>query len=334
MMDQDRENLTTLPKRDVNAQRELILGARAEARARESARTRLTPQELVKLSRSAIAQGSKSFSFASKFFRQRDREGAWLLYSWCRLCDDSIDQSDSKESALRKLAWLESQTKIALHTNEHLLHPAFEGLRVLNRVYGLPVMLPLDLIEGMRMDVEGFRPQTLEELGKYCYHVAGVVGVMMCYVMRVKDERAHAHAIAYGNGLQMTNIVRDIADDWKLDRIYIPLEWLRELDVDADNFDQYRNAWPRLAKRLLRAGDARYDFGRTGLHYLPWRARLACRVAGRIYQEIGHEALARGVRAWDERVVVPFWKKVTLAITEITKQLFESAVRIFHRQAP
>lgn len=97
----------------------------------------LDRDELISVSRDAIIQGSKSFSFASLFFEKREKEGAWLLYSWCRVCDDAVDQADSQESALRKLEWLEVESLRALHTDEPLRHPAFYGLRRLRTEYNL-----------------------------------------------------------------------------------------------------------------------------------------------------------------------------------------------------
>jgi len=284
--------------------------------------------ELVESSKEVIRQGSKSFSFASMFFEQREKEGAWLLYSWCRLCDDAVDQAESQASALRKLDWLEEQTRLALTTEDHLIHPAFEGLRVLKKDYLLPIELPLDLLSGMRMDVEGFRPQTFDDLVKYCYHVAGVVGLMMCHIMDVRSEKAHMHAIAFGNALQMTNIIRDVKEDWNMGRIYIPLEWITEIGIDADRFQEHLPQWPLLIAKLSEAADKRYQFGREGLHFLPWRCRLACRIAGTVYQRIGITALQLGPRAWNQRIVVPLPTKIGMAMKEIFAQAKETLLQI------
>jgi phytoene synthase len=154
----------------------------------------------------------------------------------------------------------------------------------------------------------------------YCYHVAGVVGVMMCYIMNVRSDVAHMHAIAFGNALQLTNIIRDIREDWNMGRIYVPQEWLKEEDIDEANFDLAIAKWPALARRLSLAADARYKFGREGLHFLPWRCRLACRIAGSVYQQISIKAERLGVHAWDDRVVVSFTVKVIYALKEISSQ--------------
>lgn len=283
--------------------------------------------ELVENSKEVIRQGSKSFSFASMFFEKREKEGAWLLYSWCRLCDDAVDQAESQASALKKLDWLEEQTRLALTTDDHLIHPAFEGLRVLRKDYLLPSELPLDLLRGMRMDVEGFRPQTFDDLVKYCYHVAGVVGLMMCHVMDVRSEKAHMHAIAFGNALQMTNIIRDVKEDWNMGRIYIPLEWITEIGIDPDRFPEHLSQWPLLVAKLSEAADKRYQFGREGLHFLPWRCRLACRIAGTVYQRIGITALHLGARAWNQRIVVPLPTKIGMALSEVLAQAKEALLQ-------
>lgn len=283
--------------------------------------------DLVGFSRDQIRKGSKSFSFASFFFSKTEREGAWLLYSWCRACDDRIDQAPSAEAQLQALADLERDTRRAARGDQTLTDPVFQGLAVVLREFQIPEKYPLDLLRGMRMDVEGREYQTLEELEEYCYCVAGVVGLMMCHVMGLSDSRALSNAVAMGSAMQLTNICRDVEDDLALGRIYIPTDFLLEAGLTRANFatSAGRARWPALTARLLDAADERYRHGVAGLRYLSFRAALAVAIAGRVYRRIGVKVRARGERAWENRTYTRLPEKLATALiatADVGRRLF------------
>ncbi|PWU12465.1 MAG: phytoene synthase [Bdellovibrio sp.] len=286
--------------------------------------------DLVEFSRRQIEVGSRSFNFASTFFSKRERAGAWLLYSWCRHCDDQIDQAANPREALLRLGSLEENTRRAFFSGTPLQDPQFEGLRLILHAFGIPLKYPLDLLRGMRMDVEGHVYRELEELDDYCYCVAGVVGLMMCHIMGVSSEKALPHAVAMGSAMQLTNIARDVKDDFDLGRIYFPRRWLEEVHLSPSEFGQpaNRKQWSVLAQRLLRVADDRYRKGRQGLSYLSWRGALACSVAASVYRQIGRKVLAAGPTAWDERQYVGTGEKILLALREGIRLSFRLAVRL------
>jgi phytoene synthase len=170
--------------------------------------------------REMIRVGSKSFSLASKLLPRGAREGAWLLYAWCRHCDDEIDEAPTREERARRLADLRRRTELAYRDEltaeeraELLAHPIFVAFRQVARSCGIPRFYALELLEGMAMDLN-HRPYGDErELRLYCYRVAGVVGLMMSHVMGLSDERALRHASDLGSAMQLTNIARDVLDD-------------------------------------------------------------------------------------------------------------------------
>ncbi len=268
----------------------------------------------------AIEQGSKSFAGAARLFDAATRESAVLLYAWCRYCDDAVDGErlgrrtgipggDVKE----RLDWLQRTTRAALRGDEPA-HPAFAGLQRVVRRHAIPDRYPLELIEGFAMDVAGRSNPEIADLCEYCYHVAGVVGMMMASVMGVREPVALHRASDLGLALQMTNIARDVIEDAQVGRVYLPLAWLAQEGLcAADVLDPARRpALARVVRRLLAEADRYYHSGGRGLAWLPFRSAWAVAAARRVYRAIGRGVLSRGASAWDERVVVPRRRKLAL----------------------
>lgn len=285
---------------------------------------------LIAFSREQIEKGSKSFAFASYFLSPTERAGAWLLYSFCRYSDDQIDRSEDPRAALTVL---EQDLNAALASETAVENPHLEGLRLVCRAFGIPHKYPQDLLRGMRMDVEGRTYNKLEDLEDYCYCVAGVVGLMMCHIMGVSDERALDHAVSMGSAMQLTNISRDILDDWRLGRIYVPLQWLEAARLKPEDFASPRGQafWAVWAEQLLERSDVLYRHGREGLKYLSPKAALACGIAGSVYAQIGSKVLKRKSLAWHRRCFVPLYEKILLAVIETLRVGFH---RVFFAAAP
>jgi phytoene synthase len=280
-------------------------------------------EPLVEQSLRAIERGSKSFALAARLFDPATREGAILLYAWCRHCDDQIDEQAlgygtrraSPESAEDRLAELERETRRAV-AGEPVEEPAFAALREVVRRHGIPERHPLDLLKGFAMDVEGRRCETLDDCCRYCYHVAGVVGVMMAHVMGARGEDTLDRASDLGIAFQMTNIVRDVVDDAERGRIYLPGEWLREAGVPPGEVARpgHRPAVFAVAARLLDEGERYYASAEVGLARLPFRSAWAVAAARRVYRDIGRLVRARGPRAWDRRASTGRGRKLLLAL--------------------
>ncbi len=183
--------------------------------------------------------------------------------------------------------------------------------------HAIPVAEPLTLIEGFAMDVEGRRYETLADTLHYCYHVAGVVGLMMARVLGVKDERLFDHACDLGLAFQLTNIARDVVEDYRNGRIYLPEQWLLEegLTPEIMALPQHRAALHRVTARLIATAEPYYESAARGIDALPPRAAWAIGTAARVYRAIGDRVLAAGPAAWDERRVVPAREKSRLALS-------------------
>ena len=269
--------------------------------------------QVVAHGRASITVGSKSFRAASRLFDRRTREDAWLLYAWCRHCDDQVDGQDHGHGQtaldageqLARLDRLREQTRDAL-AGRPVATPAFAAFQRVARE--LPARFPLALLDGFAMDVEGRRYPTPEETLDYCWHVAGVVGVMMTYVMGARGTDTLRRAQDLGLAFQLTNIARDVIEDAENGRVYLPAVWLREAGVGATPAaaaaPENRAAVHAAAARLVAAAEPYYDSAREGLAALPFRSALAVAAARGVYREIGRELVRRGPSAWDRRVVV------------------------------
>lgn len=274
-----------------------------------------------------IEVGSKSFSFASKLFDKSAREAAFCLYGWCRFCDDEIDKATTdKEARVEKLAQL---TQSAYEKDANI-PVEFKALSLIADQYKIPSYYPLELIEGMKMDVRGAQYQTLKDLDLYCYRVAGVVGLMMSHVMGISEQEALKNAADMGSAMQLTNISRDIIEDYNMGRVYLPLEWLKEVAIEPHEvaLPKHRQAIAYLVRRLLKQAQIYYDSGNRGLKYLSFRSALAVGVASCVYSAIGRKVMRRGEKAWDTRTVVSPIEKVFCAVKGLSLVLMTVPYRL------
>lgn len=256
--------------------------------------------------RERIRDGSKSFSLAARFFEPETRDAACFLYGWCRHADDQVDQTMNLRVQEDRLRELEARTREVYDTSVDVTHPVYVALRELVMTYRIPDHYPLELLNGLAMDVRRERYETLSDLTLYCYRVAGTVGLMMSHAMGVSNESALRHATDLGIAMQLTNIARDVFEDAEMGRVYLPLQWLDEAGVPENQVrnPHYRSALVGVVRRLLDAAEGFYRSGNAGLRYLPFRASFAVGAASEVYASIGRLVEQRGVRAWETRAVV------------------------------
>ncbi len=273
----------------------------------------MTDPALVRAAKDTIAQGSKSFAAAARLFDRETREGAVLLYAWCRYCDDVVDEQElgwtraggelDERSPWERLESLERQTRSAL-AGEPQSDIAFAALQAVARRHAIPERLPLQHLAGFRMDLEGRRYETIGDTLDYSYHVAGVVGVMMAHIMGVRDPAVLDRASDLGIAFQLTNIARDIVEDAAIGRLYVPDAWLAEAGIPSEEVGAaaYRPALARVAARLIEAAEPYYGSASIGIAALPPRSAWAIATAHGVYRQIGIEVRRRSARAWDGRV--------------------------------
>jgi len=265
---------------------------------------------IVATAHEAIARGSKSFAAASLLFDRKTREHAWLLYAWCRRCDDLADGQEfghdlsAVPNPAARLALIRRLTDAAL-AGEIVGDPAFDALRIVAAETRLPHRFAYDLIEGFRLDLEEWGPRSENDLYRYCYHVAGAVGCMMAVAMGVSpnDEDTLDRACDLGMAFQLANIARDIEEDDRGGRCYLPEEWLVEMDMPPGQHMKppFRPRLTVLARRLVDRAAAFEASARVGTRQLGMRSAWAVLAAAGIYGAIGREVVARGDHAWDHR---------------------------------
>jgi len=257
-----------------------------------------------------IAVGSKSFAAAARLFDPATRRSVLMLYAWCRHCDDVVDGQELGFNAApskvhdpaRELARLEDQTRRA-YAGEPMAHPAFAAFQEVALQHAIAPRYAFDHLAGFGMDVEEARYETIEDTLRYCYHVAGVVGLMMASIMGAKDAAVLDRACDLGLAFQLTNIARDIVEDAGVGRCYVPAQWLREAGIPPAELalPRHRAALARVAARLVDHAEPYYDSALHGIAALPLRSSWAIATARNVYRQIGIEVKRRGERAWDER---------------------------------
>ena len=268
---------------------------------------------LVTSAQAMIADGSKSFAAASRLFDRTTRERVWLLYAWCRRCDDLIDGQDlggalgDVEDVRSRLEQVRALTRLAL-AGAQTGDVAFDCLGIVAAETGLTQAMADAVIGGFALDASGWRPQTEADMMRYCWHVAGAVGVMMAVVMGVSpdDTETLERACDLGLAFQLANIMRDVAEDHAAGRCYVPADWLAEGGIAADDLlnPAYRDALAAIAQRMNALAAAHEASARIGAARLSLRQRWAILSAAGIYGDIARQVARRGGAAWDSRTVV------------------------------
>jgi phytoene synthase len=255
-----------------------------------------------------ITAHSRSFSTASRFLPKSIRGDVVKLYAWCRACDDAVDQAESFDEALAQWQILRDDVD-RITRGEVVEHLASGLLQGLMQDCGVTRDHAIDLLTGMQIDLQLDRGETAirteADLLRYCYHAAGVVGLMMCRVMGVQDRRAASHAKSLGIAMQLTNIARDVCEDAERGRCYLP-----------------GGGGPENIAKTLDLADQHYRHAAAGMVYLPRRCRIAILIASALYREIGQEIRRRDCDVLGGRTVVPrlrfAWTAITAACSSLT----------------
>lgn len=293
-------------------------------------------QEAIVECRQTLAAHSRSFSLAARLLPADSRDEAAVLYAWCRRADDAIDEAPPAEQRAR-LTELERQLAdvYAGAPQGDLMCAAFQAVVRRRRI---PALYPAELLDGLRMDAVGQRYGSVEQLLGYCYRVASTVGLMMCHVLGVRNRRALTHAAHLGIAMQLTNICRDVAEDWNRGRLYIPDEVLAPLgaprlagELGGPLPEAARGPLSCAVAQLLALADRYYRSGDRGLSALPLRAAFAVRTARLVYATIGRRLAKQHFDVLAGRAVVPGWMKLWLTAKAALMTLGEAPSRIRRR---
>lgn len=243
--------------------------------------------------REAIRHGSLSFHAASKLLPAKVRDPALALYAFCRLADDEVDEGDYQAGAVLRL----QERLDAAYAGKPHNAPEDRAFTAIIEDFDMPRALPDALLEGLAWDAAEHRYDTLSGVRAYSARVASAVGAMMCVLMRVRDPDALARACDLGVAMQLTNIARDVGEDARMGRIYLPLDWFTEAGIDPLNF--VRDPLPTeevrgMVKRLLYEADRLYRRSEAGIDVLPLQARTGIWASRLIYAGIGKQLRRQG----------------------------------------
>jgi phytoene synthase len=255
--------------------------------------------------------GSKSFFAASRLLPPRVRAASIALYAFCRVADDVVDDGDNPSEGLVELR--ERLDNIYDGKPQYALED--QALAIVVHQYNLPRALLDALLEGFSWDAQGRSYGSIEELHDYAARVAGSVGAMMCWIMGQHQAPVLARACELGVAMQLTNIARDVGDDARIGRCYLPHQWLIEEGIEPHDWLQkplFDRRLKLVIQRVLHEADLLYARGTTGIADLPRDCRAAVFAARLIYAEIGNQLRRDGYNSVDSRAVVGSPRKLAL----------------------
>lgn len=264
--------------------------------------------------RRLLRHNSRTFHAASLLLPQRVRAPASVLYGFCRLADDAVDEGTGGVDAVGRLR----QRLARVYAGQPLPLPADRALAGVVQAYAIPRALPEFLIEGLAWDAQGREYETLDELLAYAARVAGAVGAMMSLLMETREPEALARACDLGCAMQLSNIARDVGDDLRLGRLYLPKAWLREAGMSDADIAAWRAAPQRDPRvehtvlRLLVCADRLYARAAAGVARLPLACRPGINAARLMYAAIGHRVRQRGGDGLSQRARVGVARKAWL----------------------
>jgi phytoene synthase len=264
-----------------------------------------------------LSSKGRSFHWARHLLGKKHAERATRLYAFCRHLDDLADEAAFQSEALERITATREDI-LRGKSNDAAISDGIALAREC-RFGNAPI---LDLLDGAASDLEIVRIEDVDELIRYCYRVAGTVGLMMCRVLDVDSPAAYPHAIDLGIAMQLTNICRDVVEDASMGRRYFPASLVGDLSPE-----ELMHPDPATRSKvclgiadLLQLAEEYYKSGESGLSYLPLRVRASMLVAARVYHGIGIDLTSRGYDCWSERAMVSMAGKALISVNALVSQ--------------
>jgi len=283
-------------------------------------------------SRAIIKHYAKSFSFAAKFLPKEKRWATYSVYAFCRYVDNIIDlpRNRTNEELVAELNNLRHEIELAYKYGESE-HPALSAFIFSAKKFNIPKEYPLDLINGVEMDLTCKSYDNFADLYLFCYRVAGVVGLMMTYILGFKNEETLYYAEKLGVAMQLTNILRDIETDYEMGRVYLPQDELLEFNLTnlsiADK--QFNDSFKNMMKFQVSRAENYYDTANVGISQLDKDSQFAIYTASRIYGRILNKIIENNYNPFSGRVFVPKFTKFAILGSEIVKRKFNFGIYKF-----
>ncbi len=272
-----------------------------------------TPMDPQAYCQTKAASSGSSFYYAFRFLPEARRRAIIALYAFCREIDDSVDECSDLGVARTKLHWWRSEIeRVFAHQPEH---PVGKALAEQIDRYNLPKEYFLEIIDGMEMDLDQRRYQAYKDLGLYCYRVAGVVGLLSAEIFGYQNRQTLKYAVELGQAFQLTNILRDVGEDARRGRVYLPHEELQRFNVQEQDILSYQHTShvQALLQSVLQRARAQYA---TAFSLLPDEDRHAQRaglIMAAIYQATLDEIERDGLRVLERRISLTPLRKLWIA---------------------
>ena len=263
-----------------------------------------------------MQEHGKSFFWASWFLDKNTANKLFTVYALCRRLDDLVDTSNENSEAKEEIA------RVISLTNNNQYKETFKEFKSIDTHLHPRQDIIIEFLKGQLSDLDFRQPKDLGQLLKYCYRVAGVVGLMICDVLDIRDSKLRYFAIDFGIAMQLTNICRDIKEDAQIGRIYLPKNETASLKIN--NFRSPSNTDLIIINssrdKLIKLADEYYQSGMYGINQLPIKIKRSFRVASNIYQGIGHKILQKRCSFNEQRVYLSKFEKLNLTIKTFLKR--------------
>ncbi len=258
-------------------------------------------------------KSASSFYYSFLFLPPEQRQAITALYAFCREVDDVVDECQELEIADAKLAWWRDELDRVFEGKP--AHPVGHALKDVVSRFSLPREQLMEIIDGMAMDLEPARYADFRSLQLYCYRVASVVGLLSAEIFGYTDRHTLRYAHDLGMAFQLTNIIRDVGDDARRGRIYLPADELAQFDVPAGDILEARHT-PHFRRLMEFQADRAYRFYDQAMAQLPEADRKSQRpglIMAAIYRTLLDEIARDGFLVLDRRTSLTPARKIWIA---------------------
>ena len=269
-------------------------------------REAITPDDWATCAAVAREHG-RTFYFASRFLPAHRRRAILAAYAYCRLADDIVDRGDplDRRATVAALELWEREL-------DEPVSPVARAFAVVREAYAIPKGPVCDLLTGVRMDIAPAPFATWDDLRTYCYHVAGTVGLIVAPILGCRDDSCLPSAVDLGIAMQLTNILRDVAEDAAMGRLYLPLDDLAAFGVDPDAVLSGRpnGRFASLMAFEIERARRHYRDAHRGIAALAPSGQLTTLAASRLYGKILGQIEAQRYDVFRQRAAIPTSRKV------------------------
>jgi len=283
----------------------------------------LSLQKGYALAKEIIRRHAKIFYLGAQILPKDERLAIFAVYAVARYADESVDNTkvtDKRQQLAKIAAWIESS-----YGQTPLSEPLLQAFRHTVQRYRIPFEYFDELIRGMRMDLDKTRYADFEELNTYCYRVAGVIGLITLCILGASAEEAREHAVGLGTAMQLTNIARDVREDWQKGRVYLPQDELARFGVAEDDIacSRMTENFVSLMRFQLERARGYYRRAYSGVRYLPSpRIRLVVLMIMRMYSQILTEIERRGCDIFSRRIYLNALQRASLMLGTVLKRSY------------